>query len=124
MEAMHGWVPTLTIMLCLVLASIADASPFDHQIADVEAAVLVAADESNQAPLVALTNGAGWHDPRVYGGRMLDVSLCCSIYERSKLMIRICKYASPDKGEPLNVIISANSDPFILTDSGFQEYAK
>lgn len=30
----------------------------------------------------------------------------------------------PYRGEPLNVIISAFSDPYILTDEGFLEYSK
>ncbi|KLO14789.1 hypothetical protein SCHPADRAFT_902930 [Schizopora paradoxa] len=47
----------------------------------------------------------GWYDPRLRGGRMLD-------------------YATPRLGEPLNVIISAHSDPYVLTDSGLHMYAK
>lgn len=30
----------------------------------------------------------------------------------------------PYRGEPLNIIISAFSDPYILTDEGFLEYSK
>jgi len=33
-------------------------------------------------------------------------------------------YATPKLGEPLNVIISAHSDPYVLTDSGLHSYAK
>ncbi|KAG6847225.1 hypothetical protein H0H93_009424, partial [Arthromyces matolae] len=47
----------------------------------------------------------GWLDPRLNGGRFLD-------------------FTTPKLGEPLNVIISARSDPFILTDTGIREYAK
>ncbi|KZT27430.1 hypothetical protein NEOLEDRAFT_1130990 [Neolentinus lepideus HHB14362 ss-1] len=47
----------------------------------------------------------GWYDPRMNGGRMLD-------------------WATPKHGEPLNVIISAFSDPFIMTEAGFHIYAK
>jgi len=47
----------------------------------------------------------GWLDPRINGGRQLD-------------------YATKHKGEPMNVIISGRSDPFILTDAGFHNYAK
>ncbi|KXN82797.1 hypothetical protein AN958_02162 [Leucoagaricus sp. SymC.cos] len=47
----------------------------------------------------------GWYDPRVNGGRMLDFT--------------VGKY-----GEPLNVIISGHSDPFILTEAGLHLYAK
>ncbi|KAG6823119.1 hypothetical protein H0H93_004199, partial [Arthromyces matolae] len=46
----------------------------------------------------------GWLDPRLNGGRFLD-------------------FTTPKLGEPLNVIISARSDPFILTDTGIREYA-
>jgi len=47
----------------------------------------------------------GWIDPRIYGGRFLD-------------------FTTKTKGEPLNVIISALSDPFILTEPGLHHYAK
>jgi hypothetical protein len=47
----------------------------------------------------------GWFDPRANGGRLLD-------------------YTTKKYGEPLNVIISGLSDPFILTDDGFYLYAK
>jgi len=46
-----------------------------------------------------------WIDPRINGGRFLD-------------------FTTPKFGEPLNVIISAASDPFILTDAGLHYYAK
>ncbi|TFY75218.1 hypothetical protein EWM64_g8794 [Hericium alpestre] len=48
---------------------------------------------------------SGWVDPRNNGGRFLD-------------------YTTPRYGEPLNVIISGRSDPFILTEDGFERYAK
>ncbi|KAJ7486229.1 hypothetical protein B0H11DRAFT_1143175 [Mycena galericulata] len=48
---------------------------------------------------------AGWVDPRIGGGRFLD-------------------YTTKTRGEPLNVIISGASDPFILTDEGFITYVK
>ncbi|KAJ8495200.1 hypothetical protein ONZ45_g12964 [Pleurotus djamor] len=45
----------------------------------------------------------GWVDPRLNGGRFLD-------------------FTTKRYGEPLNVIISSRSDPFILTESiGFSE---
>ncbi|EPQ50977.1 hypothetical protein GLOTRDRAFT_81547 [Gloeophyllum trabeum ATCC 11539] len=47
----------------------------------------------------------GWYDPRTNGGRMLD-------------------WATRKRGEPLNVIISAFSDPYVLTETGFHAYAK
>ncbi|KAJ6585380.1 hypothetical protein B0H19DRAFT_927665 [Mycena capillaripes] len=48
---------------------------------------------------------AGWLDPRIGGGRLLD-------------------YTTKTRGEPLNVIISGASDPFILTDEGFIAYVE
>ncbi|KAJ7078556.1 hypothetical protein B0H15DRAFT_533513 [Mycena belliarum] len=48
---------------------------------------------------------AGWLDPRLGGGRLLD-------------------YTTKTRGEPLNVIISGTSDPFILTDEGFAAYVR
>ncbi|KAF7314664.1 hypothetical protein MKEN_00940300 [Mycena kentingensis (nom. inval.)] len=47
---------------------------------------------------------AGWIDPRILGGQMLD-------------------FTTKTRGEPLNVIISGASDPFVLTDEGFKAYA-
>ncbi|KAG8700273.1 hypothetical protein FRC08_004795 [Ceratobasidium sp. 394] len=47
----------------------------------------------------------GWHDPADGGGRMLD-------------------YTTIFWGEPLNVIISGNSHPDVLTHQGLHKYAK
>ncbi|KAI0079467.1 hypothetical protein K474DRAFT_1592051 [Panus rudis PR-1116 ss-1] len=47
----------------------------------------------------------GWVDPRLNGGRLLD-------------------FTTQRLGEPLNVIITSESDPFILTESGFHIYSK
>ncbi|KAI5986257.1 hypothetical protein EDD15DRAFT_2286839 [Pisolithus albus] len=54
-----------------------------------------------QAPAQEL----GWADPRILGGQFID-------------------FTTPRYGEPLNVIISNQSDPFILTDAGFRLYYK
>ncbi|KAF9031457.1 hypothetical protein BJ165DRAFT_1358303 [Panaeolus papilionaceus] len=51
------------------------------------------------------TTRVGWYDPRINGGRFLD-------------------YTNKKYGEPLNIIISGLSDPYILTERGFHEYAK
>ncbi|KAF8073977.1 hypothetical protein FPV67DRAFT_1480054 [Lyophyllum atratum] len=59
----------------------------------------VLSSESNRAEIT------GWLDPRLNGGRFLD-------------------FATPTHGEPLNVILSGLSDPFILTEDGLHEYAK
>ncbi|KAI0043948.1 hypothetical protein FA95DRAFT_1523570 [Auriscalpium vulgare] len=55
--------------------------------------------------MVEVDVSLGWGDPRVNGGRFLD-------------------YTVPLQGEPLNIIVSGLSDPFILTDAGFHVYAK
>ncbi|KAJ3747556.1 hypothetical protein DFH05DRAFT_820722 [Lentinula detonsa] len=52
---------------------------------------------------IDVTNG--WVDPRILGGQLLD-------------------FTTRHKGEPLNVIISGRSDPYVLSESGFSTYAK
>ncbi|KZT09206.1 uncharacterized protein LAESUDRAFT_722933 [Laetiporus sulphureus 93-53] len=47
----------------------------------------------------------GWVDPRLNGGRLLD-------------------FTTTQLGEPLNVIITALSDPYILSEAGLHNYAK
>ncbi|KAI0079450.1 hypothetical protein K474DRAFT_1591997 [Panus rudis PR-1116 ss-1] len=47
----------------------------------------------------------GWVDPRLNGGRLLD-------------------FTTQRLGEPLNVIITSESDPFVLTEAGFHIYSK
>jgi len=61
-----------------------------------------------QADILVFNDDAespGWYDPRTNGGQMLD-------------------FTTKRLGEPLNVIISGRSDPFILTDEGLHFYAK
>jgi len=36
----------------------------------------------------------------------------------------IPQYTAPLLGEPLNVILSGHSDPYVLTEEGFREYTK
>ncbi|OSD02508.1 hypothetical protein PYCCODRAFT_1367557 [Trametes coccinea BRFM310] len=59
--------------------------------------------ENGELPPVEDT--AGWIDPRLNGGRFLD-------------------YVSKNVGEPLNIIISSLSDPFILSEDGLHTYVK
>ncbi|CDO69894.1 hypothetical protein BN946_scf184884.g53 [Trametes cinnabarina] len=59
--------------------------------------------ENGELPPVEDT--VGWVDPRLKGGRFLD-------------------YVSRDVGEPLNIIISSLSDPYILTEDGLHNYVK
>ncbi|KAI0086898.1 hypothetical protein BDY19DRAFT_957277 [Irpex rosettiformis] len=47
----------------------------------------------------------GWIDPRLNGGRFID-------------------FTTKKFGEPLNVIISSLSDPFVLEEEGFRIYAR
>ncbi|KAH9047694.1 hypothetical protein EDB84DRAFT_1393152 [Lactarius hengduanensis] len=54
----------------------------------------------------------GWADPRINGGRLLDVTP------------HIPQFTAPLLGEPLNVILSGLSDPYVLTEEGFREYTK
>jgi hypothetical protein len=37
---------------------------------------------------------------------------------------RVTQFVTDTQGEPLNVIISARSDPFVLTDYGLRYYTK
>ncbi|KAF7794175.1 hypothetical protein EIP86_005306 [Pleurotus ostreatoroseus] len=50
-------------------------------------------------------NTIGWVDPRLNGGRFLD-------------------FTTRKSGEPLNIIISSESDPYILDEPGFRLYFK
>jgi len=61
--------------------------------------------QPTQTILVENELPVGWLDPRLNGGRFLD-------------------FTTPEYGEPLNVIISGLSDPYILTDYGLHHYAK
>ena len=64
----------------------------------------------------------GWIDPRLNGGRFIDVSICTSLW--TSILMFCNKYTTKKLGEPLNVIISSLSDPFILEEEGFRLYAK
>ncbi|KAL6308277.1 hypothetical protein BKA93DRAFT_868952 [Sparassis latifolia] len=59
--------------------------------------------ENGELPPVG--NTEGWIDPRINGGRFLD-------------------FTTDVLGEPLNIVISGLSDPFILTEVGLHSYAK
>ncbi|KAH7885402.1 hypothetical protein F5I97DRAFT_1885046 [Phlebopus sp. FC_14] len=73
-------------------------------------AVPLTSADSHQVALIPSTLAAprveiGWADPRILGGQFID-------------------FTTPRDGEPLNVIISNLSDPFILTEEGFRMYYK
>ncbi|KAL1950451.1 hypothetical protein VTO73DRAFT_5575 [Trametes versicolor] len=59
--------------------------------------------ENGELPPVRDT--VGWVDPRLNGGRLID-------------------FVTKKLGEPLNIIISSLSDPYILTETGLHNYVK
>jgi hypothetical protein len=63
----------------------------------------------------------GWYDPSVNGGSMLDVRL--DVFKK-EIHSNNLQIATKRYGEPLNVIISGHSDPFILSEAGLHIYAK
>ncbi|PPR07680.1 hypothetical protein CVT24_003923 [Panaeolus cyanescens] len=72
------------------------------------------------------TTRVGWYDPRINGGRFLDVSTVTIFCDNTIGLIQVffTQYTNKKYGEPLNIIISGLSDPYILTERGFHEYAK
>ena len=73
----------------------------------------------------------GWVDPRLRGGRMLDVGPPATERRRQRTfanatfcIIVIFQFVLPRKGEPLNVIISGLSDPYVLTRKGLLKWAQ
>lgn len=59
----------------------------------------------SKAVVAQVDSNIGWVDPRILGGRLLD-------------------FTTADEGEPLNVIISGMSDPYVLSEAGFGDYIK
>ncbi|KAH9949796.1 hypothetical protein B0H21DRAFT_726017 [Amylocystis lapponica] len=74
-------------------------------LSDPEQIIISPKREYENGELPPVEHTVGWIDPRLHGGRLLD-------------------YTTTRLGEPLNVIISAQSDPFILTEVGLHMYAK
>lgn len=86
----------------------------------------------------------GWRDPRLGGGRMINVRgqllvplgntntrLCRSLPLKDLVLSTVFQYAlglnltnNTTPGEPINLIITGNSDRRILTDWGFEQYAR
>lgn len=54
---------------------------------------------------IRTASGRGWSDPSLWGGSMLNL-------------------VENGMREPINVIVSAASDPYILSDGGFRDYAR
>ncbi|PPQ73317.1 hypothetical protein CVT26_015340 [Gymnopilus dilepis] len=94
-------------ILCWLL-SYAVAKPLDYAAAQAGSSSQVVLTQPDQQTAVKTSEGVGWYDPRLNGGRFLDGM----------------QYTTKKYGEPLNVIISGLSDPFVLTDTGFHVYAK
>jgi hypothetical protein len=87
-------------------------------------AILPAGLTSEGTASDASSEFGGWYDPRSNGGRLLDVR-----YFHPHIYIPFScgnplKFTTKRHGEPLNVIISALSDPEILSETGFRTYAK
>jgi hypothetical protein len=91
---------TLTIHLCLALNALASpAAPTQTSaLTDVESAF-------NETATVLNNQQVAFFPPANGGGSMID-------------------FAVPGAGEPLNVIISGLSDPSVLTDLGFLNWAQ
>ncbi|OCB88500.1 hypothetical protein A7U60_g4314 [Sanghuangporus baumii] len=66
----------------------------------------------------------GWYDPRSNGGRMLDDQSSLTYQRNFRHNFDCIQFTTRYFREPLNVIISGHSDPFILTEAGFHYYAK
>ncbi|KAH7099690.1 hypothetical protein BKA62DRAFT_709146 [Auriculariales sp. MPI-PUGE-AT-0066] len=87
-----------SLLLALVGAYIANAA---------QAIQLVFSDCEDTSPIEPnLPKNMSWVDPRIRGGRMLDI------------------VGDPSSGEPLNVIISGQSNPEVLTHEGFKDYSR
>ncbi|TFK62573.1 hypothetical protein BDN72DRAFT_776924 [Pluteus cervinus] len=105
----------LFLTTLLVLAAAALAVPLALQLEQTDDSQLALIESHHDAPSsggndtskpdVPLDTSAGWVDPRILGGRFLD-------------------FVNKTHGEPLNVIISGLSDPFILSEDGLHIYAK
>ncbi|GJE91633.1 hypothetical protein PsYK624_077830 [Phanerochaete sordida] len=93
--------------LVLALAFLARSSP----VGNADQIPLLAADDSlgavdyRNGELPPTENTEGWVDPRLNGGRFID-------------------FTTRRLGEPLNIVISALSDPWVLEEPGFLEYSQ
>lgn len=87
----------------------------------------------------------GWADPRLRGGQMLDVRTSLLAYSPTHSLstttshlshsmsyttppfartLTLTQFVFPGLGEPLNVIISGLSDPYIMTPRGLLHYVQ
>ncbi|KAF7299763.1 hypothetical protein HMN09_00982200 [Mycena chlorophos] len=96
---MRVWSDVVLLVL-VVVAREASGSPAS---AESQTALRMAAGVAWAHGEWGMDDGRGWIDPRLGGGQMLD-------------------FTTKTRGEPLNIIISGASDPFILTDEGFTAY--
>jgi len=108
--------PHLDTMLPILLLALASAIlAFPTSGTDGQVSISV---EPQQAVLESPTT-QGWYDPREHGGSMIDVRILFMLSRFSLSEARVDKFTTRYYGEPLNVIISALSDPFVLTETGF-----
>ncbi|EKM52048.1 uncharacterized protein PHACADRAFT_262501 [Phanerochaete carnosa HHB-10118-sp] len=101
--------PFLTWLLAFALALLVHSSPVATD-SDANQVPLSVSDsrrvyEYHNGELPPTENTDGWIDPRLNGGRFID-------------------FTTRRLGEPLNIIISALSDPYVLEESGFLDYSK
>ncbi|KAJ7145241.1 hypothetical protein C8R46DRAFT_555231 [Mycena filopes] len=98
-------IPSSILPLSLLAFALALASPTQRpfRVGGGTDLPLTTASENNNSDHSDEGIPAGWVDPRIGGGRLID-------------------YTSKTRGEPLNVIIAGTSDPFVLTDEGFTAF--
>lgn len=109
----------LPALSCLALSAAALAIPFPFNLLSRNSQTpLLPSNFKVSSPKLEI----GWADPRVLGGQFIDVSIL-SVAPTS-LDPSLAQFTTPRYGEPLNVIISNQSDPFVLTDEGFRWYYK
>ena len=116
------------LVLCSFIA-IAFATPLVTRTKGSEQLILTPPRPSNKpeyrnGETPPATDNLGWVDPRLNGGRFLDV---CFVYASKYYSLSIdtaMKFTTRKYGEPLNIIISALSDSYILDDVGFRAYSK
>ncbi|KAH8806585.1 hypothetical protein DL96DRAFT_1631113 [Flagelloscypha sp. PMI_526] len=98
------------VLLCFLLLPFTVATPLFETVAQLAWKLQCALDPDfdlgkNNTVQHNETEHVGWYDPRVQGGRFID-------------------YTTKKHGEPLNIIVSNLSDPFILSEAGFRHYVK
>ncbi|CAL1712158.1 unnamed protein product [Somion occarium] len=94
-----------TTLISVVLSSPAGLDSSDYNQVILGSSSIARPYQYVDGELPPTNDTEGWIDPRLNGGRLLD-------------------FTTKRLGEPLNVIISSLSDPFILSETGLHIYAK